>query len=175
MSILAITSPLAALNPKVWTEDGQLRARTNLLLQILCLFFWERTVIVDRRERTILLRNRFLWLLERTHVFAFGDLSHIDYRFASMSTGWDMFGRDTDSLEKFTVSVTKHDGETIELFAFRGDGTGMTGVTGVMLGDSALDYEGDQADKSLGYVEQLQRFTGLTLGKKYSWGANRYR
>lgn len=174
MSLVAITSPLAALNPKVWTEDGQLRARTNLFIQILCLFFWQRTVIVDRRERTILVRNRFLWLLERTHVYAFGDLSHIDYKFSSMSTGWDMFGRDTGSLEKFIVSVTTREGEPIELFAFRGDGTGMTGVTGVMLGDSLVDYEGDQAGKSLGFVEQLQRFTGLSLGKKYNWGAGRY-
>lgn len=182
MSLVAITSPLAALNPKVWTEDGRrLFARTNLFLQILCLFFWEKSVAIDRDERTVAVRRRFFWLIERTTVYRFEDISHILYKYRSVSLGWDMFGRDTDRAEAFDVgfeleatdSLGRRD--EILLFAFRGDGHGMTGVSGVLLGDSAIDTGGDQADASLSYVDLIQNYTGKTLSRPRGYMAARYR
>ncbi|MFO0615473.1 MAG: hypothetical protein U0414_22965 [Polyangiaceae bacterium] len=170
MSLITVTSPLSALNPKVWVEEGRLHARTNLFLMILCLFFWQRTVIVDRRERTVLVRSRFLWLLENTRVIPFSEIDHLYYRYNRVSTGWDMMGRDTDSLESFSVGLSLEDGSEVNLLAFRGDGTGMTGVSGVLMGDSLVDTEGDQEGASLGFVDQLQRFTGKSLGKRRRFG-----
>ena len=60
-------------------------------------------------------------------------------------------------------------------FAFRGDGHGMTGVSGVLLGDSAIDTGGDQADASLSYVDLIQNYTGKTLSRPRGYMAARYR
>lgn len=172
MSLVAVTSPLSALNPKVWTEDGRLLyARTNLFLQILCLFFWEKIVVVDRDAETVTVRRRFFWAITREKTYAFSEISHVLYKYRSMTLGWDMFGRDTNRAEAFDVGFELFDRDEVLLFAFRGDGHGMTGATGVLLGDSVVDTGGDQADASLGYVDLIQNYTGKTLSKPKVFGA----
>ncbi len=165
MSLVQVTSRLSAVNPKVAFDDGVLTARTNLFLQVLSLFLWKKTVVVDAAASTVIIKRRYLWLIERVTEVPFSDISHIEYRYASLTTSWDMLGNAHDALERFTVDLALHDGEEERLFSFRGEGAKSTGPVGVFLDDSVVDVRGDQAERSLSYVDLLMELTGKGLSK----------
>lgn len=165
MGFLEVTSPFSAVNPKVSFEDGVLRARTNLFLQVLSLFSWNKRVVVDAEARTITVKRRYLWILQSETEIGFDDISHIEYRYGSLTTSFDWLGNAQDVLESFSVDLALHDGSEHRLFSFRGDGARSTGAVGVLLGDSLVDYQGDQAKRSLSYVDALQELTGKGLSK----------
>ena len=68
---------LLSLGPKVYFDEGVLVARTNLLLQILCLFFWRRKVTVDPTARSITIKRRYLWVFFLKTEYGFDEVSHI--------------------------------------------------------------------------------------------------
>lgn len=173
MSLGVLTSPLSAINPKIWFADGVLHARTNLLLQILCLFFWKKRVEVDPATSTIRIYKRYLWILESTTEISFSEISHLEYRYGSLTTSWDLFGNSLDRVEAFTVDLALHDQSEVRLLSFRGDGAVRTGMIGVALGDSVIDAQGDQEQRSLAYIDFLQELTGKGLSKFSK--PNRYR
>lgn len=165
MSLISISSPFSSLAPKVWVEDECLIARTSLVSQIFMLGSAARRVTVDPRDDTITIESRALWLWHREETLHFADISHFEYRYGSLSTSWDLLGNVHDSLESYSVTATLHDRSEVFLIAFRGAGSVTTGVTGVLMGDSIVDYEGDQASSSLSYIDSLQAFTGIGLSK----------
>jgi hypothetical protein len=52
------------------------------------------------------------------------------------------------------------------LISFRGAGSAHTGALGVLMGDSVVDFQGDQGSRSLGFIDALQAFTGIGLSKR---------
>jgi hypothetical protein len=168
MSFVTVTSRFSAVNPKVWIDEGVLHARTNLFLQLLCLFLWRKTVVVDPRARLLTVSWRYLWFFQRTGEIAFDDITHFEYRYASVATSWSWFGQVHDSLEQFTIDAALNDNTEMRLFSFRGEGAHNTGALGVLMGDSVFDVQGDQEKRSLAYIDLLQEFTGkgLTRGAR---------
>lgn len=163
MGFIVVESSFSALNPKVWFDDGKLCARTNLFLQVLSLGSWKKLVEVDPQARRVTIHRRFLWILERTVEISFDEISHIAYRHGSIATSWDILGNVHDSLEAFSVDLVLHDKSEARLFSFRGEGAHSTGVTGMLLGDSLIDHQGDQGARSLAYVDAIQELTGKGL------------
>jgi hypothetical protein len=172
MSFVTVTSRFSAVNPKVWIDGDALHARTNLFLQLLCLFFWCKTVVVDRRARVMTIHWRYFWFLRRTGDIAFDDITHFEYRYGSIATAWSWFGHVHDSLEQFSIDAALTDRTEMRLFSFRGQGAHQTGAVGVLLGDSAIDFQGDQGARSLAYIDLLQEFTGKGLSR-FSRGGRR--
>lgn len=165
MSLVTVKSSAAATAPKVWIEDGALIARTSLLWQVLSLFSWCKTVVVDPRDETVVVTWRFLWGLTKSRTVRFRDISHIEYRYGSLATAWDLFGNTQDRVERYTVDLALTDNDELHLFSFAGEGSATTGAVGVLLGDSLVDVEGDQGKQSLGYVDAIQEMTGKGLSK----------
>ncbi|MFO0553392.1 MAG: hypothetical protein U0271_33720 [Polyangiaceae bacterium] len=159
MGYLVVESGFSALNPKVWFDEGKMLARTNLLFQVLSLASWCKHVEVDPKARVVTVRRRFLWLLERTTEVPFAEISHIAYRYGSLATSWDILGRVHDSLESYSIALVLTDGSEVSLFSFRGEGSASTGLSGMLLGDSLIDYQGNQGARSLAYIDALQELT----------------
>jgi hypothetical protein len=165
MSLITVTSPLSAINPKVWWEGPALCARTAMLLQILSLFSWCKTVSVNPRAKTVSIQWRYLWLLRHRRAIHFNDISHLDYQYSSLMTGWNWMGQETDAVESYTVALVLESREEVTLMRFRGEGARHTGWGGVLLGDSIIDVEGDQQARSLNFIDSLQELTGKGLSK----------
>jgi len=57
----------------------------------------------------------------------------------------------TDSVENYRIGLVlnKPDGERVHLFSIVGEGARMTGPLGVLMGDSPIDFQGDQQRQSL--------------------------
>jgi hypothetical protein len=166
MSLVTVTSSASSLSPKVWVEDDRLIAETSTLSQVLLLGASKRRVEVDPYRNTLTLQTRSFWLLRRSVTLSLHDISHFEYRYGSMATSWDFLGNVHDSLESYSVSASLHRGEELYLISFRGAGSAQTGVLGVLMGDSAVDFQGDQGSRSLGFIDALQAFTGIGLSKR---------
>jgi hypothetical protein len=166
MSFVLVTSPALALSPKVWFVDGCLHARTSLLSQVLMLGFAGRTVVADSKRRMLTITSRFFWILESKTELRFDEISHFDYRFGSLATSWDLWGKVHDSLESYSITAVRKNRTEEHVLSFRGEGSASTGLAGVILGsDDPIDYEGDQGASSLGYLESLQSITRKGLGR----------
>lgn len=165
MSLVTVKTSAAATGPTVWMEGPVLCARTSLVWQVLSLGAYRKQVEVDPRARTVTILRRVLWLLSFERVVPFDEISHIEYRFASMATSWSLWIGARDAVESFSISLALGDRSEISLFSFAGEGARMTGVRGVLFGDSVVDFEGDQKDRSLGYLEALMELTGKGLSR----------
>ena len=166
MSLGASTVSFLSLGPRVETQGRKLHARTHLLWQVLTLGAYGRTVIVCPRRRTIRIHTRLFWL-PRERTIRFDEVERLDYRFGSMGTSWgwtsDGYGAH-DSMETFSVSLVLYRGnERVPLFSWIGEGARTTGWTGVLTGDSLIDFEGDQEASSKGFVARLQEVSGIPL------------
>jgi hypothetical protein len=173
MSLVTITSPLSAIAPRVWWDGPRLCARTSLFWQGVSLGAWRREVVVDPDDRAVWITTRRFWVSTDEVRVAFDSISHIEYRYGGLTTGWNAFGQAHDGLESFSVALALHDRSEIPLFSFQGEGSHATGATGVLLGDSLVDVRGDQQEQSLSFIDSLQQLTGKGLSR-FSKG-RRYR
>jgi hypothetical protein len=167
MSLLEVKSGLLALSPRIWQKSGRLHVSTNWLLQLLTLGSYARTVIIDRKRRRIEVGVRFLWAWTRHRLIPFASIDHIGYRYGSVATSLSSIDAEpTDRVERFVVELVLDGGERVRVASFRGEGSEMTGLGDVLLGDSLVDHAGDQEERSRSFIEQLMDITGLPLGKR---------
>ncbi len=173
MSLVTITSPLAALTPKVWWDGDRLCARTSKAWQAASLGSWCQEVIADPTARVVEIHKRYLWLASSVTEVPFDAISHIEYRHVDFATDWlggprgSYFrGTATDGMESYSVTLALRDRDEIHLFSFQGEDAHQTGVAGVILGDSIVDTRGDQQEKSLRYVDSLMEVTQKGLSNR---------
>ena len=180
MSLVTVTSPLHAIGPHVWWDEGRLCARTSRFWQGATLGAWRKEVVVDPGTRTVAIHTRTFWLAKGTVEVPFDAISHVAYRHGGFATAWigglrgsSLQGTATDGVESYSVALALHDRDEIHLFSFMGDDSHQTGVAGVLLGDSIVDVRGDQQERSLRYVDALLELTGKGLSSRSR--PNRYR
>ena len=69
-----------------------------------------------------------------------------------------------DTTECYTLGIVmKERREEITICRIIGEGSVHYGWESVLAGDDAIDYRGDQYERSLGLVKLLQAMTGLPL------------
>lgn len=160
--MLIVRSPYLSLAPRVRRHGLQLWASTSLLVRVLTLWSYGRHVHVDAEARYVFLLERKLWVLTSTQLVRFRDIAHVSYRFVSVPTTWHWLGRVEDTFESFSVSLKLHDGRSVLLARFVGEGA--AGDLGTLvLGDDLWDFEGAQEDESRLFVAQLCELTGADL------------
>lgn len=169
MSLYELKSGLFTLGPRVWHQGGRIYIRTNALLQAFALGSYARTVVVDPEMRRVDVGVRHVWAWARHRFIPFAQIDHIDYRYGSLMADWGMFHGATDRVERFLIELVLDDGERVPVGSFRGQGSVMTGLGGVMFsGDSIIDYAGNQDDTSRALVDVLIDVIGVPLGKPLS-------
>jgi len=65
------------ISPKVWSDKNHLYAKTSKLYQFLNLFFYSRTVVVDRVEKHIEIQIKTFWFITSKKHIAFNDIKNI--------------------------------------------------------------------------------------------------
>lgn len=178
MSLVEVRSSWLSVAPKVWIEgDGEvLCARTSKVWQALSLGAYAREVRFDRRKREISIRTKLAYFVQRETVIPYARLARIEYRFGSLGTGLiggyraprsftghvHRTGHSSDQIEWFTIElVLQNPFERVEALFFTGEGAKLTGVYGVLMGDSVVDFAGEQEQESLEVFDLIERFTGV--------------
>jgi hypothetical protein len=167
MSLYYRRSSLLSLSPSVEVDElDRLVARSPLLVGVLTLFSFARTVTIDRKRRVVQLETRYLWLARSKRVVRFDEISHLSYRYHSLPTSFGFLGV-KDRVESFAVGLVLQDESNVHVFDFSGEGHGdPTGIMGVLLdGDSLVDFAGTQEAQSLSFVELLMKVTGKGLSR----------
>lgn len=169
MSLYEVKSGLFTLGPRVWHQGGRIYIRTNALLQALALGSYARTVVVDPEMRRVDVGVRHVWAWARHRFIPFARIDHIDYRYGSLWSDWGMFHGATDRVERYLIELVLDDDERVPVASFRGQGSEMTGLGGVVFsGDSMIDYAGNQDDTSRALLDVLLEVIGVPLGKPLS-------
>lgn len=174
MSFYEVRFPLLTLSPRLWGDEDYVHCRTHLLISAATLFAYSRTVSVDRKKRVVAIHRRTWWGLRRVRrEIPFSRIDHIEYDFDDYPINGSWFVI-TDQVDRFTVSLAlREPQEQVALASFWGDGAVMTGLNGVLLGDSIFDLVGDQANVSLAFVRALQGLLRVPLGTPVPHGVDR--
>ncbi len=162
--MVVFTSKFLAIAPQISMDNGCLVLSSPLLVRMLSLGIYQRTVTVDTNARQFTVERKLLGQAKRTMI-PFEDVRRIDYRFVetgfNTSSAW--FGSD-DTEECFTVTlILKESMEEIILARFLGEGSVDHGWKGILAGDDLIDLRGDQEEQSLAFVQLLQAMTGIPL------------
>ncbi len=172
MSVVILKSSFFSIKPRVWVDGDSLCARTPLLIMLLCLFFYRKKTVINRKTKYIEVRRTIFWVIPAVEMIPFRNVDHISYDYANYPTSGGAFATTTwrnDEVEIFSVGLvlSKPKGAKVPLFKFQGEGAVETGLMGAaFLGDSYLDFMGDQESASFRFVDLLAKFIGTRVGEK---------
>jgi len=151
------------ISPKVCSDKNYLYARTSKVYRFLCLFFYSRTVVVDRIKKYIEIKIKTFWFFTSKKYIAFNDIKYIDLK-KERNESDNMFAlpRTAATTEIWYVQVIRKDSPYPEnLFRFIGDG----GADGYWDNIKWIDFVGMQYEKALNYAELVSRYTESQLFK----------
>lgn len=163
MSLIVPTFGIFSIKPKFWEREGVLHSRSSLFVQLIFLFSYKKTVTVDPLAKEVTIRHRFLWVFRIVKRVSFHEITRIDYSFASWGTSWNRLGERRDQQENFNISLILRGDKYVSLWDFMGEGSVADGIRGMLLGDSLVDFSGNQEDASRRYVTLVKKYTGKTL------------
>jgi hypothetical protein len=149
------------ISPKVWVDKDCLYARTSKVYQFLCLFFYSRTVIVERNKKHIEIKIKTFWFSTSKRYIPFNEIKYIDLKRESNESD-SMFAlpRTGATAETWYVQVISENWPYPEnLFRFTGDG----GADDHWGNIKWFDFVGMQYEKALSYAELVSRYTGSQL------------
>ena len=148
------------ISPKVWSDKNHLYAKTSKFFRVLNLFFYSRTVIVDRIEKHIEIKIKTFWLVTLKKHIDFGDIKNIDIKKIGGNNRVSLIESTYDS-ETYYVQVNRESSPYPEnLFRFIG------GYKSNFWGDFRFfDIDGMQYEKALSYAELVSKYTESPLKK----------
>ena len=78
MSIYSFQFSFLQTSPKVWSDNNHLYARTSTFYRVLNLFFYSRTVVVDRIKKYIEIKIKTFWFFTSKKYISLDDIEYID-------------------------------------------------------------------------------------------------
>ena len=156
--ITSLKTPFLDTCPKVWANKNYLYARTSKFYRFLNLFFYSRTVVVDRVKKQIEINVKRFWFFTSKRSIPCNEIKYIDLERKEKN----MFGlvHPQGFTETWYVQVMrKNSSDPVILFTFKGDGGG--DGTAVV----PRDWVGMQYEKAFRYAELVSRYTGAQLFK----------
>jgi hypothetical protein len=113
-------------------------------------------VVVDSNVRTVTITTRSWWFRTKTRVVPFERIDDITSTAGEQEVGWPS---PIDTFERHVVTLELgRPYEWVPLISFVGEGSKLTGWSGVMLfGDGLVDLRGDQAESSARFVVLLRQ------------------
>ena len=168
MSLFTKSFSFLGVRPSLRTTPDSLIIETWFLLQALTLFSFCRRTVIEPGHRRLTISTRKLWVLNFRKRLDFDELSHIDYEFSAVETlerGPLVTGFQTqDQGEIYSVRLVTKDGKQHRVCTFLGHGSVETGVWGVLMGDSIIDFRGRQGEDSSSFTEMLGQVLGIRVG-----------
>ncbi|MGI0118785.1 hypothetical protein [Zooshikella sp. RANM57] len=174
MSLVSYTSPLFSFSPTIKVEGDLLIIKSSKALQLLTLFLLLESVFIDRKKKKIIFFHRFFYFFTSKKVISFNEIEYLDYGFSDFATGWGLSLDEggitkTDTIEKYTLSISTKRGEKYKLCSFRGEGAKMTGLLGVLTGDDLIDFSGNQGEESRQLALAFCKIFDVPLGKQFEF------
>jgi hypothetical protein len=176
MSVNSFKLSFLQISPKVWADKNHLYARTSKYYRFLNLFFYSRTVVVDRIKKHIEISIKTFWFFTSKKHIAFNDIKYIDIERLEVTNNIRLMTPTHDS-ETWYVQVNRKSSPNPEyLFRFVG--------SGALYGDwdnitSFINVEGMQYEKALRYAELVSKYSESQLWKdrkiEYNFNVNRYK
>jgi hypothetical protein len=163
--VVALSSRLFSVCPRVSKSEGKLVATTAWRLQILTLGCFYSKVVVDPKRRELTLYRRYFWLFPRRRRVRFEWIEAVTYGYQDWAVGgsWSWAH---DSVDLFSVGLRLHGGSELRLFYFYGDGTFSNDgplPDWLYWDDYLFDLSGTQEKESRGFVELLCKMIGVSV------------
>lgn len=157
------TRPVVKVTAQIVTS------KSPWLTHLLTLGFYSRTVVIDSRTRTVRIRVRYLWALQKWQTVSFDQFKHVSYGMHESGTTSAYVSGERDGSETFHVSLGLKTGRTVEIASFSGDGE--------YVSDHAFFWEwpshkwreltdtvGTQQEESMNFVDLVCHRIGVPLG-----------
>jgi hypothetical protein len=165
LTVAPVASRVLSLGPRIQKEDGLLVAATGWRLRLLTLGMMLRWVIVDPKDETVTVRDRYFWLFGRTRTLRFRDIQAVTYGYDDWSPG-AVLSDAHRTLDCYQVGLCLGDEREMSLFHFFGEG-GFVNDSSLpdwfFWPDYALDLIGTQQPESRLLVELLGKMIGVTV------------
>lgn len=157
--------PFLSICPRVFKQGDTLVVRTSLVAMLLTLGLWTRRVIVTPGEKSIVIRDRYLWLIPRERRYPFQAIRAVTYGYENHAMGSDLTYTN-DSWDQFTVGFRMTDDDEVHLFSFFGEGTFTNEgpfPDWCYWSQYAFDMSGTQESKSRVLVNLLAKLIRVTV------------
>ncbi|MBU2709566.1 hypothetical protein [Zooshikella harenae] len=174
MSLVSYNSSLFSFSPTIEVDEDLITIKSSKALQLLTLFLLIESVIIDRKNKKVIIFHRFCYFFTSKIIIAFAEIDYLDYSFSDFATGWGLSLDEggitkTDTIEKYTLSVSTKQGEKYKLCSFSGEGAKMTGLLGVLTGDDLIDFSGTQGEESRQLAFAFCKIFDVPLGKQFEF------
>jgi hypothetical protein len=168
---MGLSLGVLALCPRLSRRKGRLIATTAWRLRVLTVGALYRQVIVDLKERAVIVRRRYFWFFKRAWRIRFDHIKAIGYGYSGVADS-DWYGGWTRKpADNFTVQLKLLGGGDVHLFSFYGDGA-FENVGPLpdwfYWQEYLFDLSGTQTQESRAFVELLSRMTGAPI-EPLSW------
>lgn len=155
-----------SITPRITKRDGKLVASTSLLGLLVSLTLLYREILIDPEEKSLTIRRRILWFVKTRRRVRFSNVAVISYEYEDWNPVSSM-GFAGDSVDCFSVKLGLHDGSTLHLFRFFGEGT-FANRDGLFpdwayWDEYLFDVSGSQEEESKAYVDLLQHLLDVPL------------
>ena len=157
MSIYSFQFSFLQTSPKVWWDKNHLYARTSIFYRVLNLFFYSKTVVVDRIKKHIEIKIKTFWVFTSIKYIPLDDIKYIDIQKREIGNMGGLFkGIGTqDIVDKLYVQVIrKNNPAPVNLFRFVGDPGYDNGIGQYLIDTAGMHYE-----KALDYAELVSKYT----------------
>ncbi len=174
MSLVSYTSSLFSLSPTIKIDEDLITIKGSKAIHLLTLFLLLESVTINRKARNVIISHRFCYFFKSKTVIAFDEIDYLDYSFSDFATCWGISLDEggiskTDTIEKYTLSISANRGEKYKLCSFSGEGAKMIGLLGVLTGDDFIDFSGTQGEDSRQLALAFCKIFDVPLGKQFEF------
>jgi hypothetical protein len=113
---------LLSVCPRLYSDQGKLIAETAWRVRLATLGCLYRRVIVDPKQRVLIIRRRYFWLFRRNTRIAFAAVRAVTYGYQDWSP-WQYLSYAHETFDVFSVGLELQSGRQVHLFHFFGEGT----------------------------------------------------
>lgn len=162
---MTLFSRLFSICPRVGKHDGSLVASTAWRLRLLTLGLISRSVLVDPKNKEVVVQRRYFWVFSRSRRIHFKSVEAITYGYQDWAPGGSL-PWSHDSIDLFSTGLRLHGGEELHLFYFYGDGTFSNDgplPDWLYWEDYLVDMSGTQERESRVFVELLSKLIRVTV------------
>ncbi|MFC1617444.1 hypothetical protein ACFL2K_04410 [Candidatus Margulisiibacteriota bacterium] len=173
MSLTNIQLSFLSIKPVVIVNNRFIIIKKSFFQKLFGLFLKNYKTEIDFLLNRITHTETSYFFFNKKVIRSFKKLSHIDYSKKDFATSWGachtnsgMSSMDFDSVSIFHVYLFFKDNSQIKLGSYFGEGARNTGWLGVLLGDSIIDFSGNQREKSHSLVLLLSKRLKIPIGRQ---------